>query len=166
MNLAERVARRIAAVVIALFLCAFGLFVAIHLLGDPARLLRFLRSSVYEPGCWLVLLGPVAFWICFVTVALRVPRELRSRRVGQLGRTLHIGSVLHILRTYRAQHGFDAVLTGLLVSGSLSMVLLWGAAANSEDDLTLWLLFVTSLWVLFASWLVFFSGRGKRGRSD
>lgn len=154
---AERVIRRIAAVIIALFLLAFAAFVFLSLFDDPARLLRFLREAVATPGFWLVLLGPVGFWISVMIVALRLPRKARSMDMGALGRRLHLGNLLEAFRQYRRHFGFDLVLWSVVISGTLSTLLLWLAAAGARQSMTAWLIFMTLLWSSFATWLLFFS---------
>lgn len=166
---AERTVRRIAGVIIVLFLIAmFAIFVGPTVFGDPSRTLRFLGDMSSSPAFWAIIAGPITFWAALIAMSLRLPRETRSAQLGTLGSHLSVAGLLELFVTYRARFGFGPLLWTVVLSGTITAALLWLVTWGMEERPTAWLVFISALWLAFAIWLLFFSHRrtGRRARSE
>lgn len=167
---AERILRRITGAIIILFLIAmFAIFVVPIVFGDPARTLRFLRDMSSNPAFWAIIAGPITFWAALIAMSLRLPREIRSANLGTLGsRTMRVTGVLDLFVAYRARFGFGPLLWTVVLSGTITVSLLWLVMWGMNERPTAWLAFISALWLAFAIWLLFFSHRrtGRRVRSE
>jgi len=120
----QRVIRRVAYAIIALFLIAFFIpFVGFTLFDGLRRNPRALIEFAQEPGCWVILAGPVLFWISLVAFYVRLPKEVRARKVGTLGRRYDFGAIATLFREYRRLYGFDWLLWVMAASGALTLLI-------------------------------------------
>jgi hypothetical protein len=121
----ERVVRKIGYTIIALFVLLFFLpFVGLSLYdairANPRALLEFLR----EPGCWLIVLGPILLWASLAAFYFRIPKLVRSRSVGTLGMRYNVGAIVTLFRDYRRARGFDWLLWVMVGSGVVTVALI------------------------------------------
>src|SRR6266496_4336957 len=103
----ERGVRRFGYIVIALFvLLLFIPYVGISLYDAIRRNPRAAFELIRLPGCWLIVFGPILFWISLVAFYFRLPKELRTTYVASR-RVLYFGAMRLLLAEYRRQHGYD-----------------------------------------------------------
>jgi hypothetical protein len=79
-----------------------------------------------------------------------------------LGGIAYFGSIAEFFRLYRKERGLDFVIWIMLLSGTWSVVILWFAMwdySQRKEGILLWLIFISSLWLLFAGWLIFLTPR-------
>src|SRR2546428_13819786 len=105
----ERFVRVVRYVVIALFLLLFfvpyvGFMLYDAVRRNPGALLEFFRL----PGCWMILLGPILFWISLATFYFRLPKELRGVYVAKKPGGFYIGAIRMLFVEYRRQQGYGS----------------------------------------------------------
>jgi hypothetical protein len=153
MHVVERVIRRVAIGIIAIFVIAFVAFVLAMLVDDRVMLLRFFTGKRLLE----ILVGPV---LAFVTLMMII---VRARKTTDAGGTrssfialLNFGVALaSVFRAYGRKYGRDAWVLLFLLSGTWSLTLLWIAfprggptsACPACGSIRLpYLLFMSALW--------------------
>lgn len=130
----ERVVRGIGYTIIALFLLLFFVpFVGLSLYDairrNPGALLEFIRL----PGCWMIVLGPILFWISLAVFYFRLPKETRVVYVAtKYGGGYDIGAIRMLFAEYHRRHGYDWLLWIMSASAAVTLVIIVAIVATTS----------------------------------
>jgi hypothetical protein len=85
---------------------------------NPGALLEFLRL----PGCWMIVLGPILFWISLAVFYFRLPKEIRVVYVATKYRGYGIAAIRMLFAEYRRRHGYDWLIWMMAASGAVTLI--------------------------------------------
>ncbi len=148
----ERLIRRVATGIIAIFLIFFVAFVVAALVSDGNKLLGFYG------GRWLeILLGPVAAFVTLTVIVIRARTgaDAGSSRSSFIALLAFGAALTSTFRAYGRKYGRDVWVILFLLSGTCSLILLWivfprggpGSACPACGSIRLpYLFFMSALW--------------------
>ena len=152
MQVVERVIRRVAMGIIAIFMIALVALV-LAMLADGDMLLRFYGGK----RLLLILVGPVVAFVTLMIIIIRARKDAdaggsRSRFIALF--TFGV-ALVSVFRAYGRKYGRDAWVLLFLLSGTWSLTLLWivfprgGPTSACPDCGSIrlpYLLFMSALW--------------------
>ncbi len=129
----ERFVKIVGYTIIGLFLLLFFIpFVGLSLYDairrSPGAILEFFRL----PGCWMILVGPILFWISLAAFYFRLPKESRGVYVAEKPGGFYFRAIALLFREYRRIHGFDWLLWIVAASGALTLVIVVALIASAK----------------------------------